>query len=89
MIEETFNLFKHGYLKGDTPFSAKDCHKKVEDFAHHNNNRYFCELFGITPNQVLKGQPPDKHKFKYQISKAASQRRIANQSFALCTIDNC
>jgi hypothetical protein len=39
-------------------------------------------LYGLTPNEVLNGVIPDKHRFKTQIA-ATRKKRISNQSIAI------
>lgn len=89
MIEGTFNLFKHDFLKGQTITDLKHLTQKANEFITHCHNRYFGELYGITPIQILNGAVPDKDLFKTQIQQAAITRRQENKNFNNCTMPNC
>jgi len=86
MIEGSFHLFKHDFLKGQTVTDQKQLNQKANDFITHCHNRYFGELYGITPLQILNGAVPDKNRFKEQIQQAASIRRTTNKTFNGCTM---
>jgi hypothetical protein len=85
-----FHLFKHDFLKGKLLYDAKACDKKLNQFMDHYLNRYFGELHGLTPQQVLNGEIPNKHKFTPQIQQAKKDRLAANKAFSgwLCSIAN-
>ncbi len=89
MIEGTFNLLKNDFLKGEMVYNKKQLIKKLNEFIEHSLHRYFGELYGLTPLQVLNGALPDKQKFKTQITQAAKLRLIANKRFNGCTTLNC
>lgn len=89
MIEGSFNLFKHDYLKGKIPYDDTDCDKKIVAFIDHCSNRYFGELYGLTPKQVLDGQIPNKDRFKQQLLQARTNRIATNQIFNGCTVFSC
>jgi hypothetical protein len=61
----------------------------MDAFIEHCLNRYFGEHYGITPQQILEGGQPDKHKFKEQIQQAAKNRKITNKNFKGCTMPIC
>jgi hypothetical protein len=86
MIESSFHLFKNEFLKREPIHHEKHLEKKVNDFFEHCQHRYFGEHYGITPQQILNGQQPDKNKFTAQIKKAAIGRRKANKNFTGCTM---
>ncbi len=89
MIESAFNLLKNDFLKGEMVNDRKHLIKKMEGFMEHCQNRYFGELYGVTPLQVLNGTLPNKNQFKLQIAQAAKLRLIANKQFSGCTMPNC
>jgi hypothetical protein len=89
MIEGSFHLFKHDFLNGETITTALQCDKKINEFINHCLHRYFGELYGTTPAQILDGAIPDKHKFKKQIEQAKKDRIIANKLFNGCTMSSC
>jgi putative transposase len=89
MIESSFHLFKNDFLKRETITNEKNLIKKMDEFINHCHNRYFGEHYGITPQQILNGQQPDKNKFKTAIQQAAIQRRETNKNFKGCTMPAC
>ncbi len=89
MIEGSFHLFKHNFLKGELLYDADTCDKKLNEFTEHCLHRYFGELHGLTPQQILDGEMPDKHKFKLQIQNAKTERLQTNKTFNGCTLPNC
>lgn len=89
MIEGSFHLFKHDFLKGELLYDGEKCDKKLNEFMAHCLNRYFGELHGLTPQQVLDGETPNKHKFKDQIAKAKKERIEANKTFSACATTSC
>jgi hypothetical protein len=84
MIESSFHLFKNDFLKREPVLHEKHLVKKVEEFFEHCQHRYFGEHYGITPQQILNGEQPDKHKFKTQLQAAAIKRREDNKNFRAC-----
>ncbi len=88
MIEGSFHLFKHDFLKGQPITDKQQLSQKVEAFITHCRNRYFGELYGLTPLQILKAAIPDKNHFKEQIQQAAMKRRIDNKQFS-CILNQC
>jgi hypothetical protein len=89
MIESSFHLFKNDFLKREPITDEKHLIKKMDAFIEHCLNRYFGEHYGITPQQILEGGQPDKHKFKEQIQNAAKNRKITNKKFKGCTMPIC
>lgn len=89
MIESSFHLFKNDFLKREPISNKKHLAKKVDEFFEHCQHRYFAELYGTTPWQILNGEKPDKNKFTPQIQKAATLRRLINRNFKGCSTPNC
>lgn len=89
MVEGSFHLFKHDFLKGKNPYDDKACDKFLEAFMNHSGNRYFGELYGLTPNQVLAGEIPNKHLFKPQIEQAKLNRIEQNKTYNGCSLPFC
>jgi len=87
MVEATNKIMKYQYL------FTKDLHNyeavsKYLDFAVPDfNNRPHYSLHSLTPNEVLSGHIPDKHKFTEAI-KTAKTARIAENRSPECLI-NC
>jgi hypothetical protein len=52
--------------------------------AYFNHERFPVDHFGYTPMEVLKGNVPDKNKFKEQLALARKARVQFNQNFNLC-----
>jgi hypothetical protein len=88
MIESSFHLFKNDFLKREPITNEKHLHKKITEFITHCQHRYFGEHYGITPQQILDGQQPNKHKFTEKIKQAVKERRTANKNFKGCTMPN-
>jgi hypothetical protein len=84
MVEGSFHLFKNDFLKGETITHEKHLIKRADAFLHHCLHRYFGEHYGVTPQQILDGQQPDKQKFKPPIKQAQINRRLANKNFTAC-----
>ncbi len=89
MIEGTFHLFKHDFLRGETLHSLDEVKHKTKLFEEHVANRYFTELYGLTPLQVIQGQKPNKYRYKKVIQKAQKERVIENQHNNNCLNINC
>ena len=89
MIERVFHLFKNDFLKRELISNEKHLIKKMDEFITHCHQRYFGEHFGITPQQILNGEKPNKNKFTAQIQIAQLQRRVTNKNFNGCTMPSC
>jgi hypothetical protein len=89
MIESSFHLFKNDFLKKEPISNEKHLHKKITEFIDHCHQRYFGEHYGITPQQILDGGQPDKHRFKAAVQRAAKDRRAANKNFGGCAMPKC
>lgn len=88
MIERGFHLFKYDFLKRQPITDKQQLSQKVEAFINQCQHRYFGELYGLTPLQILNGAIPDKHRFKLLIQLAVLQRRLDNKKFS-CTLNQC
>ncbi|RYE50917.1 MAG: hypothetical protein EOP48_19030 [Sphingobacteriales bacterium] len=88
MIDGSFHLFKHDFLKGQIITYKQPLRQKAGTFIEHCRNQHFGELYGLTPLQVLNGEVPDKKKFANQIQTALKERRKANKGFRNCNASN-
>jgi hypothetical protein len=81
MIEGLFHLFKHDFLNGELIINKQHLEKKLDIFFDHTLNRYFTELYGLTPQQILDAEIIDRHRFKNQIKQAKENRKAINKAF--------
>lgn len=89
MIEGLFHLFKNDFLNKEIITNKVLLAKKLDTFFDHCLNRYFSELHGLTPQQILDGEIIDKQRFSKQIKQAQQNRREANKAFNCQSKINC
>jgi hypothetical protein len=81
MIEGLFHLFKNDFLNKEILANKIVLTKKLDEFFDHCLNRYFSELQGLTPQEILNGETIDKQRFSKQIKQAQQNRREANKAY--------
>jgi hypothetical protein len=89
MIESSFNVLKNDFLKGKRITNEAHLIKETDGYLDHCLYRYYSEHYGVTPQQILDGEQPDKHKFKTQMEQARIKRKQANKNFTGCTMPIC
>jgi putative transposase len=87
MAEAANKILKYRYLFPnpitDTGELVQVLDKALADYKQVPQNN----LYGFTPDEVLKGAIPDKHQFKTQIAAAKKKRISINQ--AISCSDDC
>jgi len=87
MAESTHSIYKSEYLRGKYSVDVKQHFKDLETFiAYYNYNRFPFEFYGLTPMEVLKGEKPDKTKFREQINQGQKRRLEENRAFNECPL---
>ncbi|EKR19959.1 integrase core domain protein [Leptospira interrogans serovar Grippotyphosa str. UI 12769] len=82
MIEAVNKKMKYEFLFPKNPASFEEVSNILKDAVPEYNSRPSGVLFGFSPNQVLNGDIPDKHRFIEQIKEAAAKRpKINKQGF--------
>ncbi len=86
MAEAANKILKYRYLFPNPTADTEELIKVLDNALADYNNMPQKNLYGLTPDEVLNGNIPDKHKFKMQIANARKRRVGANQNVA-CTDD--
>lgn len=82
MVESSFDFFKNDFMAGKMPKTRADLYCNTESFVEYNNFDWFpIEFHGLSPNEVLQGEIPDKNRCSEQIKQAKQDRLFENQSF--------
>jgi hypothetical protein len=82
MVESCNHFFKNVFLQGKIPKSKSNLLVMLDEFEEYYNYTWFpIEFYGLSPYEVLKGEIPDKNKFKSEILEARKRRIAENQSF--------
>jgi hypothetical protein len=85
MAESTHSIYKSEFLQGKHSVDKEDHLKNITAFFnYYNDNRFPFEFYGLTPMEVLKGETPDKAKFKEHIENAHKERLKENREFNGC-----
>jgi pyruvate-formate lyase-activating enzyme len=75
MAESTHSIYKSKFLQGKHSIDKEDHLKNITlFFNYYNDNRFPFEFYGLTPMEVLKGEKPDKTKYREQIKNAQKER---------------
>lgn len=73
----------HLQLKG-FPKTKEELLQYLDEFEHYINLEWTPgEFYGLTPNEVLHGEYPDKDRFKQSIKRAQIERVYQNQHIGL------
>jgi transposase InsO family protein len=87
MAESTHSIYKSEFLQGKHSIDKEDHLKNITlFFNYYNNNRFPFEFYGLTPMEVLKGEKPDKTKYREQIKNAQKERLEENRKFNCCPL---
>jgi putative transposase len=83
-IEALNKIMKYQFLrfKAYANFAQLEEYLKIAILEYHDKPKAF--LHGETPQLVLEGTKPDKHKFTNQIIDAKKKHIIANQNITYC-----
>ncbi|PKP17916.1 MAG: transposase [Bacteroidetes bacterium HGW-Bacteroidetes-21] len=82
MIESVNKRIKYDFLYRNEIISPEDLYKLLAIIVEEYNNKPHSALFGLTPNEVLKGQIPDKNLFANDITNARKKRYTINNNEA-------
>ena len=80
MAEAANKIMKYQFLFPQKPFDEKDVIRILEKAVPAYNNCHPGVLFGLSPNEVLKGEIPDKNMFKEKIQAAKAKRPEINRN---------
>uniref|UniRef100_UPI000ABD824E DDE-type integrase/transposase/recombinase n=1 Tax=Leptospira alstonii TaxID=28452 RepID=UPI000ABD824E len=83
MIEAVNKKMKYEFLFPKNPASFEEVIETLKDAVPEYNSRPSGVLFGFSPDQVLNGDIPDKHRFVEKIKEAAAIRPKINKQ-GLC-----
>ncbi|EQA78896.1 hypothetical protein LEP1GSC193_2851 [Leptospira alstonii serovar Pingchang str. 80-412] len=83
MIEAVNKKMKYEFLFPKNPVSFEEVIDTLKDAVPQYNSRPSGVLFGFSPDQVLNGEVPDKHRFVEKIKEAAAKRPKINKQ-GLC-----
>lgn len=86
MAEAANKILKYRYLFPSPVADTDELVKILDNALKDYNDMPQKNLYGLTPNEVLSGNIPDKHKFTMQIANARKRRVAANQQI-LCNDD--
>ncbi len=79
MAEAANKILKYRYLFPSPVADTEELIKVLDNALADYNNMPQNNLHGLTPNEVLSGNIPDKHKFTIQIANARKRRVAVNQ----------
>lgn len=79
MVEAVNKKMKYEFLFPKNPASFEEVSNILKDAVPEYNSRPSGVLFGFSPDQVLNGKIPDKHRFIENIKEAASRRPKVNK----------
>lgn len=82
MVEAVNKIMKYRFLFPKNLVSFQDVIHTLKTAVPEYNSRPSGVLFGYSPNQVLDGAIPDKHRFGENIKEAASKRPELNKTEA-------
>ncbi len=85
MVESSNHQFKNVFLKNRVlPKTKEELLQYLDEFEHYINLEWTPgEFYGLTPNEVLHGEYPDKDRFKQSIKRAQIERVYQNQHIGL------
>ncbi len=86
IAEAANKILKYRYLFPNPIADTEELVKVLDNALTDYNHMPQKNLYGLTPDEVLNGNIPDKHKFKMQITNARKKRISANQ-YVACTDD--
>jgi len=86
IAEAANKILKYRYLFPNPVADTEEPIKVLNNALKDYNNMPQKNLCGLTPNEVLNGNIPDKHKFKMQIENARKRRVAVNQQI-ICNDD--
>ena len=86
MIEAVNKRMKYDFLFRQQLPDLESTRRFLETAVKQYNNRPHSALFGLTPNEVFYGVPPNKQLFKPQIELAKALRKAENKALSC---DNC
>jgi hypothetical protein len=90
MSESTHSIFKSEYLQKEICIDKKQYLNHVEKFVeYYNNDRYPGDHHGLTSQQVLEGQIPNKKMFSEDIEQSRKDRIDYNKNEFRCSVDFC
>jgi putative transposase len=84
MIEAANKQLKYRFLYHHHISDYDALVKYVEQSVNDYNNRPHHVLHGLTPNEVLQGQPPDPHNYTSLIQQSKANRLIENKKIKCC-----
>ncbi|EQA64283.1 hypothetical protein LEP1GSC062_2009 [Leptospira alexanderi serovar Manhao 3 str. L 60] len=79
MIEAVNKKMKYEFLFPKNPVSFEEVIDTLKAAVPEYNSRPSGVLFGFSPDQVLNGAIPDKHRFVENIKEAAAKRPKVNK----------
>ncbi|AVQ13353.1 Integrase core domain protein [Leptospira santarosai] len=79
MIEAVNKIMKYQFLFPKNLSSIQEVIQTLETAVPLYNSRPSGVLFGFSPEQVLNGEIPNKHRFVEQIKEAAALRPYINK----------
>ncbi|EKR93808.1 hypothetical protein LEP1GSC163_2537 [Leptospira santarosai str. CBC379] len=79
MIEAVNKIMKYQFLFPKNLSSIQEVIQTLETAVPLYNSRPSGVLFGFSPEQVLNGEIPNKHRFVEQIKEAAALRPNTNK----------
>jgi putative transposase len=82
MIEAANRILKYDFLFLRTINNIETFNKTMPRILREYNNRPAGMLLGLTPNEVLAGEIPDKNLFKEYIKKGDKLRRKINKKIS-------
>ncbi|MCW3083931.1 MAG: transposase [Bacteroidetes bacterium] len=86
-VESAFHIFKNEFSRDKIYNDTADLQNGIDEFyIYFNEKRYPKELYGLTPQQVLNGEIPDKNRFKEQIKAQKGVRYQKNKSAKFCDV---
>jgi putative transposase len=80
MIESVNKRMKYDFLFRTKLLDYQQVVKYIPTAVEEYNNKPLSALYGLTPNEVLRGMMPDKNMFKENIQQAARNRPAINSA---------
>jgi putative transposase len=84
MVEAVNKHIKYYYLFKKNLKDIDEIDNYLPDSISDYNDKPHGKSYRLTPNNVLKGNVPDKHKFKNDIAHARKSRLLQNQLTVCC-----
>lgn len=84
MVEAVNKHIKYYYLFKKNLKDLNDTRNYLSISIEDYNNKPHGRLYGLTPNETLKGYVPNKDRYKNDIQNARKNRILLNQSIECC-----